>query len=146
MIYLHEPSPFAHWKATVLGRPYASDAEDMDGDQISILQEYAFAMDPAVPEASVAGASTRGYTDGVRLRMMVPRDGSRTDVNIDVQVASSLLGPWMTIASSVEGRPFAGPGYYGGDSAGAGVRMVEIRDPELMGAFTQRFLRARVSR
>ena len=64
---------------------------------------------------------------------------------IAVRAANSPAGPWTTVASSVLGAPTTGPGYVGGDSAGLGVKTVEVRDVENLADFPQRYLRLEIT-
>ena len=83
------------------------------------------------------------YPVGERLRVFLPRDPARDDVTIEVQTTGNWAGPQITIAPSVLGAPFAGPGHVSGDSPTLGVKPVEIRDTVNTTAASQRFLRVR---
>jgi hypothetical protein len=51
---------------------------------------------------------------------------------------------WSTLATSMLGAPFTGPGYAGGDSATPDIKNVEIRDTADIPALPKRFIRIRV--
>lgn len=80
--------------------------------------------------------------------MVFTRDPARNDVTIEVLAADDLAGPWTPIASSVLGAVTTGAGYYGGDSAGLGLKTVVVRDLYNVDdpSHPRRFLRLRLSR
>jgi hypothetical protein len=65
---------------------------------------------------------------------------------LSVEATDSLTGPWTTLASSVGGAPFSGPGYVSGDAATLGIKLVEIKDTASQPNATRRFLRIRIAR
>jgi hypothetical protein len=97
-----------------------------------------------MPEGEPFSAAPALYPEGERLRLFVPRDPARNDITLEVQTTGNVAGPWTTIATSMLGAPFTGPGYFGGDSATPGVKSVEIRDTVNVTDAPQRFLRVRV--
>ncbi len=142
-------SPIGSWRQTYFGitsnTGNAADDFDFDQDGLNNLLEYALVLSPAAMSSAPSGAIFT-YPEGQRLRMFLSRDPARTDVNIEVQALSGLTGTWATIATSAFGAPFTGPGYVGGDSAGTGVKTVEIRDTVNIADSSNRFLRVRVTR
>ena len=143
-VYVFGPSPYSWWKVSELGDPFAPDLGDTDRDGVSNLGEYGLLRSPTMPGGAATTAGLASYAEGSRLRMSVLRDPARNDVTLEVQATATLLGPWTTIATSTLGAPFAGPGYYGGDSATPGVKAVEMRDVVNTTNAAQRFLRVRV--
>ena len=138
-------TPIAVWKLTNLADPTAPDLGDPDGDGMETLLEYGLGFPPGTASAPLAVTSFV-YVDGERLRVFVQRDPARNDVNLEVQSANTMAGPWTTVATSSLGTPFTGPGYVGGDSATPGVKTVEVRDTVNVTAVSGRVLRVRVSR
>lgn len=122
-------TPLQAWKSEFLGDSNASDLGDHDFDGRVNLVEYGMLKNPAQPDGPMhAPPQLKTYPEGVRLALFLQRDPARADVTIQVQAASSLNGPWATVATSVNGAPFTGPGYVTGDSNTAGIKTVEIRD------------------
>jgi uncharacterized repeat protein (TIGR03803 family) len=135
------PGPLETWKLTHLGDANAPDMGDPDGDAIPNLIEYALLLPPALPNALPA---VQPGHDGA-LSITIPRDPARSDITITVEAADSLTGPWESLASSILGAPFDGPGYVSGDDATPGPKQVQIRDTAVPGS-SRRFLRTRISR
>jgi hypothetical protein len=106
-------------------------------------------MNPSVDDFSLLPqVSTFNYPEGRRLRVIFPRDPTKTDITIEVQVATDLtLDDWSTIASSVNGAPITGVGYVDGDGSGAGIKQVEVRDTvNIVNASPpHRFMRLRIT-
>ena len=134
---------FESWKRLQLGDASAPDLGDPDGDGLTNLVEYGIPSVPNLPNLPPA-AGVQTYADGPHLRMLIPRDPARSDVNVYVEAADSLDGPWMTLASSLGGAMFAGPGYVRGDGPYGGLRTVEIQDVANANLIPHRFMRARV--
>ena len=144
--YVFGPSPYSLWKAAEVGDQFAPDNGDPDRDGVSNLAEYGLLRSPLIPNAAATAAASALYPEGSRLRLFVPRDPARNDITLEVQATGDLPGPWTTIASSVRGAPFAGPGYFGGDGATPGVKSVEVRDTINITDAPRRYLRVRVRR
>ena len=130
------------WKRIHLGNPNAPDLGDVDGDGLANLIEYGFLSSPIAPNIGPAWSAFL-YPEGKRLRMFIPHDGARNDVNLFVEAASSLAGPWETLASSIAGAPYSGPGYVDGETGSGGPQLVEIRDTVNVGDEPKRFMRVR---
>lgn len=133
------------WKMTYLGSPNAHDWEDPDLDRIVNVIEYATCRLPGVSDSSFS-AEPYTYAEGERLRMFVTRDPNRNDVVIMVETAPLVSGPWTAVATSTNGAPFIGAGYFAGEVAGTAVRTVEIRDTVNLADSTTRMMRIRVTR
>jgi len=134
------------WKLLHLGDAAAPDDADPDRDGVATLAEYALCT---VPERSDRPPRPEifDYPDGRHLRIVIPRDFTRTEVTVEVQAADSFLGPWTTIATSTAGGPFTGPGYVSGDDPSPSRKLaVEIRDVVALGTTPSRFMRLRVTR
>lgn len=129
-----------------LGDPFAAELGDADHDGLVTLGEYGLLRSPILPEGAATSITRSMYPEGERLRLFLPRDPSRDDVTIEVQATGNLAGPWITIATSMLGAPFSGPGCVSGDSSTPGVKSVEIRDTVNTPAASQRFMRVRVRR
>ena len=91
-------------------------------------------------------AALKSYTDGSRLHLVLTRDPLRNDISLVVQAASELSGPWDTVATSQNGRPFSGPGYVSWDTDSPGLKTVEIRDTEPISSSQRRFMRLKINR
>ncbi len=138
-------TPLEAWKRLHLGDPLAPDLGDPDADGNETLLEYGLGLLPTRAEGSPIAGGTANYAGGPRLRLMVPRDPAHPDITVEVQ-ASANAQTWTTVASSVAGAPFSGPGYVGGDSATPGLKTVEIRDVVPVSSAVRRFLRVKVTR
>jgi len=140
-------TPYEQWKVAQLGNVNAPDTSNSDGDAYVNLTEYGLVLGPTEYSAGPAGGRF-AYADGERLRMIFTRDPARNDVTIEAEAADDMAGPWTVVASSVFGAPMSGAGYVGGDSAGAGLKTVEVRDVFNVGdpAHPRRYLRLRVRR
>jgi len=137
---------FAQWSLTHLGDPSADGLGDPDGDGIPNLIEYALNLAPGSPDAAPFTATRFPYEDGERLRILIQRDPTHSDLTIEVQATDTIAGPWKTIATSGNGAPFTGPGYFSGDDWAPGIKTVEIRDTVNIGDAPARFLRVKVTR
>jgi hypothetical protein len=100
---------------------------------------------PRAFDTGIPGVTFGGTGGDLRLTLILDRDPARNDVNISIQAASDLLGPWSTVASSVNGGPFAGSATIIGDGPGSAPRTVQIRDPFPVQGSAKRFLRVLVS-
>lgn len=142
-----ETPPFETWKSTELGTAGLPDSADPDADGLPILVEYALRLRPNQPDApQMPAAALKSYTDGSRLHLILTRDPLRNDIALVVQAASELSGPWDTVATSQNGRPFSGPGYVSGDTDSPGLKTVEIRDTEPISSSQRRFMRLKINR
>lgn len=138
------PTAFAVWKTAALGNANADDLSDIDGDGLSLLHEYALSLSPTVSDASaMPSAELRAYAEGKRLAVVISRDPAHNDITLEVQSASDVAGTWTTIASSINGAPFSGAGYFAGETGGEGIKTVEIRDTVNITDAPQRFIRLR---
>ena len=140
------PGAMEFWKLAYFGDASTPDLGDFDADGSPNLLEYALGTLPTDPASGGSPAVVlHSYPDGARLSLTLRRDPSHNDITVVVEATGNLSGPWTSVAASVSGVPFAGPGYVGGDSATPGVKTVEIRDVVPSGTALQRFLRMRVT-
>jgi hypothetical protein len=148
VVTIAEPA-MDNWRLTHFGiaganSPDAADAADPEADGLPNLAEYALLFSP-ITRSQPPSATVSNYLEGQRLRMLVPRDPARNDITMSVEAASDLNGPWTTLATSTLGAPFTGPGYWGGDSAAPGVKIVHVRDGVNITDVPQRFMRVKVT-
>jgi hypothetical protein len=135
-------TPLEIWKMTYLGDPAAPDDGDPDLDGHVNLLEYALGTIPTVPDATPPPASISGGF----LRLTVPRDPARNDVTLTVEATANLSGPWTPLATSTNGSPFSGPGYFSGETPDASIKSVIVRDIVAVSSVPRRFIRLRVTR
>ncbi len=139
------PSPLEQWKLSHLGDANAADLGDPDYDGLVTLAEYGLDLSPGMPStAPVAGVFQ--YVDGQRLGIILRRNPAHNDVTVEVQAADFPEGPWTTVATSVNGAPFTGPGFVHEEVENSGVLTVEISDTVTVSEAPQRFLRVEVTR
>ncbi|MEZ5276069.1 MAG: hypothetical protein R3F07_06805 [Opitutaceae bacterium] len=136
---------FASWKLSMLGDSAAPDLGDPDHDGLSNLLEYALQRSPTVPDSNLLVPETRRESDGTWMSLSLTRDPARSDITVAVESAPSPAGPWNTVATSIAGGAFSGPGRVDETPASSGVWMTIIRDiiPSAPGA--PRFMRVRAS-
>ena len=137
-------TPMHLWNLVQFGNLNAADLGNIDGDAFVHLAEYGLVLSPVAPNPPLA-VTRFTYAEGARLRMFLTRDPTRNDVTVEVQAGPALTGPWTIVATSALGAPFTGGGYVGGDSAGAGLKTVEVRDVVNMNAAAARYLRVKVT-
>ncbi len=137
---------YERWKLAHLNDPGAADLGDPDDDGYATLFEYGLNLQPEHPDPTgLPQVSLHDYLNqGKRLRAVVQRDPTHNDVNIEIQGANSLSGPWETLAVSTQGGPFQGTGYVGGDGLGSEIKTVEIRDSSNTTNAAIRFLKITV--
>ena len=138
------PTPFELWRFQFFGATDVPEVADVPRDGLTILQEYALVLDPTASNVPPAG-TLHDYAEGRRLSLTLQRDPAHTDVTVAVQAADSPGGPWTAIATSTNGAPFTGPGYFSGEDAAPGVKSVEIRDVLNVTDAPKRFMRVRVT-
>lgn len=140
------PVAMSGWALGYFGTTNIADSADSDCDGLCNLIEYALLTSPiACNSGGVPSPVVRSYPEGNRLSLTVQRDPARNDITLEVLAADSPNGPWTAVATSTLGAPFVGPGYVSGDSLGAGIKTVEVRDTVNLGAAPARFLRIRIT-
>jgi hypothetical protein len=121
----------------------AADSAAPDGDGIPNILKYALVI---APGGSGASAMPPAQIAGNRLTLTFTRDPARNDVTITVQAASDLAGPWITLATSVNGAPFSGSGTIMETNAPGGLKSVEVRDTVDVMSGAARFMRIQATR
>ncbi len=142
-------TPFNQWRYSTFGAgeansPATAETADYDGDGIPNLVEYALVLDPKKPSQLPLIRLDNGSDYSERLTTVLNCQSSQTDVTIELQASSDLLGPWTTISASTRGGPFTGPAY-SNDDPFSGLRTVVLRDIVGVSETPQRFLRIRVT-
>ena len=127
------PAPLANWRLTYFGTTgnsgNAADLAAPDGDGIVNLIKYGLVIVPGTSGASSLPQGQRKvYAEGARLALVFLHDSARNDISLEVQAADHPDGPWTTVASSVGGAIFSGPGFVSETAVGGGLNTVEVRD------------------
>lgn len=108
-----------------------ADTATPDQDGIANLMKYALNIEPGSSAAALLpSGEVRLYPEGKRLSMVFQRNPAHDDVTLEVQVTDDLTGGWTSVATSVNGAAFSGPGFVSEMDAGDGIKNVEIRDTE----------------
>ncbi|WP_300932459.1 IPT/TIG domain-containing protein [Prosthecobacter sp.] len=116
-------------------------------DGIPNLIKYALVLDPTVALANaLPSPHVRHDVEGDRMSLSFYRDPTRSDINIYVEATDDLAGVWEIVASSINGVGMAGTGLVSDSDAGAGLKLVEVRDSINMQQAQSRFMRIRVTR
>ncbi len=142
---------FADWQAAQFGSDKTNAAlagplTDLDQDGIVTLLEYAFASDPRTTNQDAL--PTLATASG-RLALQFERNALATDITLTVQAADALTGPWLDLARSTAGNPFAP--ITGGaailETTTGPLRSVEVRDVYLLTnpAHPRRFMRLQMT-
>lgn len=149
------PTPMSHWRSQTFGSASdtgnAADMANPVGDGIPNLMKYALDLNPL--QTCVLPAPELITQDSQqRLRFIFKRYHTRIDLTYEVQVADSPVGPWTTIASSVNGAVTSGSGFVSEATlavpigSSGGWSQVEVRDPIGTGSSANRFMRLLVRR
>ena len=120
----------------------------INSDGLSNLTKYGLVIPPGGSGVHLLPApQVVSYSDGKRLAMAFYRDPSRNDITLEVQAADTPEGPWTTVATSVNGAPFTGPGFVQEGFAEGGLMSVEVRDVMNVNSTVSggRFMRATVT-
>jgi hypothetical protein len=121
-----------------------ADGANPDFDALTNLEEYAFTLDPHLPDSAGLPAVTRSA--GGYLQMRFTRNVTRTDLTYEVE-ASADLAAWTVIARSISGAATAALGAHSlAETAAGDVRTVTVEDSAPITASTERFLRVRIAR
>ncbi len=144
-------STFADWQAAQFGSDKTNAAiagplADLDKDGINSLVEYALASDPRTTNHDALPTLT---TTSGRLALQFERNAVATDITLTVQAADTLTGPWLDLARSTAGNPFA-PITAGTtilETTTGPLRSVEVRDVYLLAdpAHPRRFMRLQLT-
>ena len=144
-------APIGSWRQAKFGTTAdtgnAADDADPNHNGINNLLEYALGGDPntTTPEAAILPQAARGSGNALQLRFTRYLD--RTDINLTVQAADDLAGPWTDLAVSVAGAAFA-PGARASESGTGNTRAVTVTDiyQGTDPAHPRRFMRLKVDR
>jgi hypothetical protein len=145
-------TPIELWRQTQFGSPENSgmgaDLASPAGDGISNLVKYALGLNP---HENGAGQLPVGrmvaYPSGQHLTITFTRPTSRNDVDMAVEVSSTLQpGSWSAVATSTAGSAFTGPGLVSETTGPNNTVTIDTRDPNPASGGTRRFIRVRVWR
>jgi hypothetical protein len=143
-------SPLPAWRMqnfrTTANSGVAADLAMPDNDGIPNLLKYGL----VIPAGSsgvdlLPSAMLTAEAGDNRLALFFVRDPKRNDVTLTVEAADSPLGPWMTVATSINGAAFAGGGFVSEKDTPDGLKAVEVRDTVGAVGVVHRFMRVRVS-
>ena len=141
-------SPAESWRLSHFGgianTGNAADTADPDGDGLRNTLEYAFSLDPQLP--NLAGIPTARVNMSGYLEIQFTRNTGNTDLTYTVQASSNLV-TWTPIASSAAGAATAASGAHSVSESGGGtIKTVTVEDSQPMSAGNARFLRVSVTR
>ena len=113
-------APLTNWKQLYFGYflnglVSATDTADPDGDGLPNLVEYALGENPV--QATTSPLYTVGMSEQ-KLTITFSRDTTKTDINVIVQGADDIAGPWSLLAQSIAGNAFT--------AVAAGATVTEI--------------------
>lgn len=131
---------FEHF-GTTLNVGNAANDIDFEGDGWKNLVEYGTVTNPKAFGETGITLGLGAYSGSQYLRGVFTRDPARNDVTIRVEASASLLGPWTTVASSVNGAATTGAGLVNEADLSGGMKQVEVRDSVPSTAAARRFLR-----
>ena len=143
-------TPFDQWRQTNLGDAEADALGDPNGNGIVNLIEYALGGDPQGSATDGRILPRIGLSGDDCLQLSFDRHTDRTDLNLTVQAADVLTGPWTPLARSSGGGTFAAliPGAGVVETGSGGMRSVIVTDLQRQPDpdHSRRFLRLEVSR
>lgn len=141
-------APVEAWKETEFGElwalnPASGDDEDPDFDGLANLLEYGTGSAPLSGGGSPLEVS---FFPTNRLTLDFPRNPAAADLQLTVEACDGLAGPWIPLARSSNGAPFAAlvPGVEVTESGSGTLRQIRVRD--LPATSPRRFLRLRSNR
>lgn len=140
---LGAPAPFAatyaDWSLQNLGTPAAAPLADEDGDGVPTLWEYYAGRDPRIADGPLPAVSAVDASTGTAaLTATFPAPTPGSDAKVEWQLSSDLV-TWTTVATSLNGAPFAGAG-----AQGVSGGLAQFRDPT-PGVSSKRFGRWKIS-
>ncbi len=143
---LNLPTPLQQWKQDTLGDANASDSADPDRDGLPTLLEYMLGTEPNVSDSPNQLPFELDYSTGQPLlAISFPRIANRADLQIFVEAASSLSGPWTPIAQSDFGAPFTGSANIEESPLATGRTLTRIVQNNLNPQTSTGFLRLRIT-
>jgi hypothetical protein len=146
-----EPATIEQWRAMYFAtRANAGDAAngaDPDQDGLANLLEYAVGLDPTHPDSAPSLAPVVAHAEGADwFACEFFRNTNATDLTYSVEAADVLpASAWVDLASYRSGTGWSGPGHVE-EMIGEPNRVkVRVREAQPLHAFTNRFLRLRVT-
>lgn len=141
------PAPIEAWRQQYFGSQTnlgnGANTYSPTGDGVVNLLKYALVLDPLKMAADKMPAPQFITVGGKQyLSISLTRDPTRTDITIDVQAGSDLLG-WTVVASSVAGATFTGPGFVQESDSEGAMKIVVLRDTIETAGEPRRFMRVR---
>lgn len=139
-------TPLETWRQSNFGittnTGNAANTADPDNDGFPNLVEYGLTTNPNLHgEGSVFLLGKQDYSGQQYLRTIFSRDPAHNDVTIRVQGADSPAGPWVDLATSVNGGLTTPSPAVVSDIVDGALRKVEVRDTTAVSAANRRFLR-----
>jgi hypothetical protein len=147
-------TPIQRWREQFFGAiensDDASDSADPNDNGIANLLEYALGGDPVGNATGTAILPQPGRSAVNTLQLDFNRHTDRADLNLTVQAADSLAGPWTDLAQSAAGAPFVilSVGATAVETGSGTTRGVTVGDLYSMDdpAHPRRFMRLHVSK
>jgi hypothetical protein len=145
------PATIAQWRAEFFGTTndlgIAADNADPDGAGLPNLLEYAFGLDPTIPNANREPAPVILHSNNADwFGCSFPRNTNATDLTFVVQASSSLSSQnWSNLAVFAAGSGWTGSSSAAESYAGPGVVRVTVLDAAPIPANSNRFLRVQIS-
>lgn len=126
----------------------AADLATPDHDGVCNLIKYALLLPTGQSAASLLPqAQNVKATGGTQcLVLQFTYAPYHSDITISVEAADSLIGPWTTLCSSVQGAPFIGFSPTNATILGGGLLRVTVPDIVNMSDAPRRFMRIEVTR
>ncbi len=139
-------TPLQQWKQDALGDANAPDSEDPDRDGLPTLLEYMLGTMPNASDSPNQLHFELDHSTGQPLlAISFARNASRADLQIFVEAASSLSGPWSPIAQSDFGAVFSGSANIEESLLGDGRTLTRIVQSNFNPQTSTGFLRLRVT-
>ena len=146
-----EPVTIAQWRArffaTTTDAGDAANDADPDHDGLANLLEYALGLDPTQPDAAPPLTPVVVQAEGaVWFACEFSRNTNATDLAISVEATTALPAPaWVNVATYTSGAGWSGPDQVVEMSGEPNRVKVRVREAQPIPAFTNRFLRLRVT-
>ena len=145
-------TPIEAWRLSHFGSSDntgpGADTASPAGDGIHNLVKYALSMDPFTNgTATLPAGQFIVYPTGKHLSITFARDPTRNDIDLYVEVSDNLQAAnWTTVATSLQGATFTGPGLVSQTTNPDGTITIEARDPIPLSDASRRYLHLRVAR
>jgi len=147
-----EPATIEQWRAWWFGTTHnsgvAADANDADHDDLPNFLEYAFGLNPTLPESGWQLSPRVLHTNGTAwLACSFLRNTNATDLAFFLQAAAELPAPsWSNLASWTHADGWVGSAAVSETNAGPGRVCVILTDPQPIEGVPRRYLRLAVDR